>query len=57
MKGSSLSVCMYWSALNDIVELLLSGLHKEKHTKKTCDGMLWFLATSVDSGQWASDIS
>jgi hypothetical protein len=33
MKDSLLPTLMYWSALHCIVELHLSGLHREKHTK------------------------
>jgi hypothetical protein len=34
MKDSLLVTCMYWSALHCLVELYLSGRHREKHTKK-----------------------
>jgi hypothetical protein len=34
MKDSSLITCIYWSNLHCMVELHLSGLHREKHTKK-----------------------
>jgi hypothetical protein len=34
MMKASLSTCMYWSALRRVVELHLSGLHREKRTKR-----------------------
>ena len=34
MKVSLLMACTYWSALHCIIELLLSGHHREKCTKK-----------------------
>ena len=34
IKDSLLRTQMYWSTLQCIVELHLSGLHREKHTKK-----------------------
>jgi hypothetical protein len=34
MKDALLTRHMYWSALHCIVELQLSGLHREKHNKK-----------------------
>ena len=40
MKDSLLTTHMYWSALHCVVELHLSGLHREKHTKKTPGGVL-----------------
>jgi hypothetical protein len=45
---------MNWSILHCMVELYLSGLHKEKCTKNTCGGMLQFLAVSSDSG-WLAE--
>ena len=35
----SLLTEMYWSALHCVFELHLSGLHREKHTKKPSDGV------------------
>jgi hypothetical protein len=46
---------MYWSSLQSVVELHLSELHREKHTKQTNKqtkkpsvGVLKFLAASED---------
>jgi hypothetical protein len=60
MKACLLTTCMYWSTLHCIVELYLSRLHREKHTKtnkqtskqkKTPSGdVLQFPAASKDSG-------
>ena len=58
-QDSLLTTHMYWSALHCIVELHLSGLHREKCTKKTVcvcvcvcvcvvSGVLQFLVASVD---------
>jgi hypothetical protein len=44
---------MYWSALHCVIDLHLSGLHREKCTKKKkkkSGGVLQFLATSADLG-------
>jgi len=49
MKNSLLTY-MYWSTLHCVVELHLSGLHREKLTKKTSGSVLQFLAASVDLG-------
>lgn len=51
MKDSSLTTHMYWSALHGIVELHLSGLHRQKRTKN----LVVCLAASEDAGwlaQW-----
>ena len=49
-KDSLLATHMCWSALHCIVELHLSGLHREKRTRKTCGGLLEFLVASADWG-------
>ena len=50
MKASLLTACMYWPALHCIVELHLSGLHREKRTKKTSGGVLQFFIASAELG-------
>jgi hypothetical protein len=52
VKDSLLIICIYWSALHCIFELHLSGLHREKCTKKkkNSDGVLKFLATPSGFG-------
>ena len=57
MKDSLLTIHMYWSALQCLVEFDLSELHRENHTKKTSGGVLQFLAASEDSASWHSDVS
>ena len=47
VKDSLLTACMYWSDLRCIFELHLSGLYREKCTKKS-GGVLQFLAASAD---------
>jgi hypothetical protein len=42
IKDYLLTTGMYWSALHCIVELYLSGLHREKHTKN----FWWYAAVS-----------
>jgi hypothetical protein len=57
MKDSSLATFMYWPALHYIIELHLSGLHREKRTKKllvVCCSFLQLLQT-LANGQ--SDVS
>ena len=56
MKDSLLTTHMYWSTLHWIVELHLSGLHREKCTKKkkNSDGVLKFLATPSGFG-WLAE--
>ena len=57
MKDSLLMTHMYWSALHCVVELHLSGLHREKCTKKllvVCYSFLMLLQTQAD---WQSDVS
>jgi len=50
MKDSLLTACMYWFALHCIVELHLSGSHREKEMhQKTSGGVLQFVVPSVDS--------
>jgi hypothetical protein len=44
MRDSVLAAHLYWSALHCIVELHLSGHHREKHTKKN----FWWYAASLD---------
>ena len=50
MKDSLLMTHMYWSALHCVVELHLSGCHREKRTKKvvTCYSLLLLLKTRAD---------
>jgi len=50
MKEFSLMTCMYWSAVHYIVDLHLSGLHREKHTKNLleCCVFLLHLHTQAD---------
>ena len=51
MKDSSLTTHKYWSALQCLDELHLSGLHREKHTKKllvVCCSFLLLLQTQAD---------
>jgi hypothetical protein len=43
MKDSLLMSCMYWSVLHCVVELRLSGLHREKRTQKLLVVCLSFL--------------
>jgi hypothetical protein len=57
MKESLLMTTMYQFALHFIVEFLLSGLHREKHTKKLLVVGWWLLAASVVSGNWQGDVS
>jgi hypothetical protein len=57
MKGSSLTTCMYRSDLHCVVELHLSGLHREKRTKTllvVCCGFLLLLQIWAD---WQRDVS
>ena len=54
MKDSLLTTCMYWFTLHYTVEMHLSGLHREKCTKKRFGGVRQFLATSLDSG-WKTE--
>ena len=49
MKDALLTTHMYWSALHCVVELHLSGLHRERHQATSGDG-LQFLSTSEDLG-------
>jgi hypothetical protein len=51
VKDSLLTTRMYWSALHCIVELHLSGLHREKCTKTllvVCYSLLPLPGTAVD---------
>jgi hypothetical protein len=41
MEDSLLTTRMYWSSLHCIVELHLSGLHREKLAKNFSGGLLW----------------
>ena len=57
MKDSLLMTGIYWSALHCIVELYLSGLHREKCIKKllvVCCSFLLLLWTQAD---WQSDVN
>lgn len=45
MKDSLLTTHMYWFTLHCMIELQLSGCHREKRTKETSGGVLWFAAT------------
>ena len=51
MKDSLLTTHMYWSALHCVVELHLSGFHREKCTKKPAGGVLQLFAASKASGE------
>ena len=52
MKDSSLTTCMYWSALHCVVELHLSGLHRKKHTKKFLVVCCSFLPLPQTPADW-----
>jgi hypothetical protein len=57
MKESLLTTRMYRSTLHCVLELNLSGLHREKRTKKLlvmCCSSLPLLRTQAD---WKSDVS
>jgi len=52
MKDSSVTARTYWSSLHYVVELHLSGLHREKRAKKLLVlGCGFFLGL----GDWQSD--
>jgi hypothetical protein len=57
MKDSSLTTHMYWSALHCIVELHLSGLHREKHTKEFLVVCCSFFPLPQSPADWQSDVS
>ena len=57
MKDSLLMPYMYWSALHCVVELHLSGLHREKRTKKLLVVYCSFLQLPQTLADWQSDIS
>ena len=58
MKDSLLTTHMYWSALHCVAELHLSGLHREKHTKKLLSsGVPLFLLLLWTWADWQSDVS
>ena len=48
---------MYWSTLHCVVELHLSGLHREKGTKKLLVVCLSFLLLPWTRADWQSDVS
>ena len=52
MKVSLIMTSMYWSALHCVVELHLSGLHRQKGTNKLLV-VPQFLASCLDLGLWA----
>ena len=52
MKDSLLTTHMYWSALHCIVELHLSGLHREKCTKKLLVVCCSFLLLAQTQADW-----
>ena len=57
MKDSLLTTHMYWSALHCVVELHLSGLHREKCTKKLLVVCCSFLLLPRTWADWQSDVS
>jgi hypothetical protein len=48
---------MYWSALQCIIELHLSELHREKPTKKLLVVCCSFLPLVQTGADWQSDVS
>jgi hypothetical protein len=57
MKHFLLKTCMYWSSLHCMVELYLSGLHREKCTKKLFIVCCNFLLLAQTRADWQSDVS
>ncbi|EDL29764.1 mCG148019 [Mus musculus] len=57
MEDSLLTTCMYWSALHFVVELHLSGLHREEQTKKFLVMCYSFLLLPRIRAHWQSDVS
>ena len=56
MKDSP-QTSMGWPTLHCVGELHLSGLHREKRTKKTSGAVLWLLLLPRTRADWQSDIS
>jgi hypothetical protein len=54
MKDSLLTTLMYWIASCCIIELHLSGLHREKHQKPSV-GILQFLPLQQTQADWQND--
>jgi hypothetical protein len=57
MEDSLLTTCMYWFALHCGVELHLSGLHREKRTKKLLMVYCSLLLLPITLADWHSDVS
>jgi hypothetical protein len=55
MRDSSIITLMCWSALLFVVELFLSGLHREKRTKKLLMVYWDFLPLPQTPADWQSD--